>query len=197
MQDPWSLEDKKEPLPASGDSEPKSLPQEPQGEPAPPLQAHPPQPVESKASADSAISASQVAFPVQEFSAWFDKQIEQAHEALDLFQGASRASASNQAEFQAEQALEEQPKQDDRFLWKILIFVAVGLAALAVAAPFIRKFLGGQGDDSGWRYGRSGPRPPMEGPAGEANIPEPSSNEVPETAKPRMQDLAAMVLGKW
>lgn len=179
MESPFQLEDE------------KKLTQETKPEPVQPAQPelaqHPEEPAP-------------IAKPQEDFWAWFDAQIEQAHDELNVFQAGLSDQKSSEVPAAATPtaaptATHEQPAQGESGMWKYLIIAAGALLALALAAPFIRKLLGRQDDDSGWyRRGSSLPKPPVEGSGGAVAEPSENSNE---TAKPRVQDIAAMALGKW
>lgn len=137
----------------------------------------------------------------ESFWAYFDAQIEQAHDELNVFQTGGDRDASAPAiagEKAPAQEAQEQPVQLEGSMWKYLVIAAGALIALALAAPFIRKLLGREDDDSGWyRRGSSLPHAPDEGAGGAAAVPEPSENTNSNIAKPKVQDLAAMALGRW
>ncbi|MEM4402346.1 MAG: hypothetical protein QW376_07695 [Candidatus Caldarchaeum sp.] len=131
----------------------------------------------------------------EDFWAWFDAQIEQAHDELNVFQAGAHDQVVPEAPRPEVAEVPEQPAQSESSMWKYLLIAAGGLLALALAAPLIRKLLGRQDDDSDWyRRGSSVPKPPVKG-SGSA-VTEPSENSY-DTAKPRAQDIAAMALGKW
>lgn len=135
----------------------------------------------------------------ESFWAYFDAQIEQAHDELNVFRAGSDHDASapaNAGEKGPAQETQEQPAQTEEGMWKYLVIAAGALLALALAAPFIRKLLGREDDDSGWyRRGSSLPHAPDEGSGGSAVVPEPSENTNSIVVKPKVQDLAAMALG--
>lgn len=136
----------------------------------------------------------------ESFWAYFDAQIEQAHDELNVFRsgGDNDVSAPESAgENGPAQESQEQPAPPEGSMWKYLVIAAGGLLALALAAPFIRKLLGREDDNSGWyRRGSSLPHAPDEGAGGSAVVPEPSEN-TNSSVKPKVQDLASMALGRW